>query len=70
MHRRIDGGSPEPAFVGPMIRQSLARDSSRCRVAGGVVDRPTIGGDYRSGPGMDSAAVHGPRLASAARPGC
>jgi hypothetical protein len=53
-----------------MIRRLLARDSPRCRVVGGIVDPPTIGGDYRSGPGLDPAAVHGPRLANVAPPGC
>jgi hypothetical protein len=71
MHRRIDGGSPDPAFAGStLICQLLARDSPRCRVVGGVVDRQSIGGDYRSRPGLDLAAAQGSRLASAARPAC
>jgi hypothetical protein len=62
MHRRIDGGSPDPAFAGPMmIRQLLARDSPRCRA---------VGGDYRSGPGCDPADAQRSRLSIGAGPGC
>jgi hypothetical protein len=71
MHRRIDGGSPEPAFAGSMmIRQLLVRDSLRCRVVGGVVDPPTIGVDYRSEQSLGLPPAHGLHLASASRSGC
>jgi hypothetical protein len=54
MHRRIDGGSPDPAFAGPMlIRQLLVRDSPRwwvvdgdCRLRSGrdlALDQPALG---------------------------